>query len=55
MDTDKIRQILNALVIIGVVVTIICYYTLDDKTPFFYAFVATAFCNLMEVFIRFTQ
>ena len=55
METDKIKNILNILFMIGALVSVILYFTMDDKHPFFYVCGASIFLKLMEFFIRFMR
>ena len=53
MKTDKIRFILNTLFLIGVVVTMIMYFILDNREPFFYAGFITLSIKVLEFILRF--
>lgn len=55
METDKIRKILNALFLIGALVSVILYVALEDKTAFFYVCSGALFVKIMEFFMRFTR
>lgn len=55
MNTDKIRNLLNLLFMIGAIASVILYFTVDDKKIFFYACLASLFVKVMEFFIRFTR
>lgn len=53
-ETDKIRNILNVLFLIGAVVSVILYFTIgEDKTLFFYVCGASLFIKMVELFLRF--
>lgn len=53
MKTDKIRYILNTLFLIGVVITMILYFALDNREPFFYAGFITLSIKIFEFILRF--
>lgn len=54
MDTDRIRAVLNVLFMIGALISVILYFTLDeDKTVFFYVCGASLFLKMMEFVFRF--
>lgn len=54
MDTDRIRAVLNALFMIGALISVILYFTLgEDKTVFFYVCGASLFLKMMEFVFRF--
>lgn len=55
MTTENIRKVLNALFLIGALISVILYITLDNKTPFFYVCSGALFVKIMEFFIRFTR
>lgn len=55
MNPDKIRSILNTLFLIGVLVTILTYFLVEDKTLYFYIGGGTMFVKIAEFFIRFTN
>lgn len=52
-STDKIRFILNTLFLIGTVVTIILYFAVDSREPFFYAGVISLTLKMAEFILRF--
>lgn len=54
MDTDRIRDVLNVLFMIGALISVILYFTLgEDKTVFFYVCGASLFLKMMEFVFRF--
>lgn len=55
MNTDKIRNILNILFMIGAVISVILYFSLEDKHPFLYVCGAAIFLKMMEFFLRFMR
>ena len=55
MDTDKIRQWLNALFMIGALASVILYFAMDDKQVFFYVCLTSLCLKVVEFFIRFTR
>ncbi len=55
MSTEKIRNILNILFMILAIVSVVLYFAIDDKHPFFYVCGTAIFLKLMEFFIRFTR
>lgn len=52
-STDKIRYILNTLFLIGTVVTVILYFAVDSREPFFYAGVISLTLKMAEFILRF--
>ncbi len=52
MDRDKIRTILNTLFLIGTVVCLILYFTVEDKHPFFYVCSVSLFLKMIEIMLR---
>lgn len=52
-NIDRIRTILNVLFMIGAVVSIILYFSSDNKTIFFYVCGASLFLKMMEFVLRF--
>ena len=52
MDRDKLRTVLNTLFMIGALVSIILYFTLEDRHPFFYVCAASLFLKMMEIILR---
>ncbi|MBQ5663477.1 MAG: hypothetical protein IIV19_03485 [Bacteroidaceae bacterium] len=50
---DKIRYILNTLFLIGTVVTVILYFAVDSREPFFYAGVTALTLKMAEFILRF--
>ena len=55
MNFDKIRNILNILFMIGALISIILYFTADDRTVFLYVCGTTIVVKMMEFFIRFIR
>lgn len=55
MSTDKIRNILNLLFLALAALSVILYFAMDDRHPFFYVCGAAIFLKLMEFFIRFNR
>jgi VIT1/CCC1 family predicted Fe2+/Mn2+ transporter len=55
MTSDKVRNVLNILFLIGALVAIIVYFAVDDKKVFFYVSCGAIFFKLIEFFIRFTN
>ena len=57
MNTDKIRNVLNILLILLAIATVIVYFTIgkEDFKIFIYVCSAAFFVKLMEFFIRFTN
>ncbi|MBQ7361493.1 MAG: hypothetical protein IJW68_03260 [Bacteroidaceae bacterium] len=54
MDTIyKIRYVLNTLFLIGAVVTVILYITVDSREPFFYAGITSLTLKMAEFILRF--
>lgn len=54
MDTDRIRVVLNVVFMIGALISVILYFTLDeDKTVFFYVCGTSLFVKMMEIVFRF--
>ena len=53
MKIDKIRFILNTLFLIGVVVTMLLYFIIDNREPFFYAGFITLSLKVIEFILRF--
>ena len=54
MNHDRIRAVLNALFMIGAVISVILYFTIgDDKTLFFYVCGFSLFVKMMEFVFRF--
>ncbi len=52
MDRDKIRTVLNTLFMIGALISVILYFTMDDKHPFFYVCAVSLFLKIMEIILR---
>lgn len=52
MDRDKLRTLLNTLFLIGALVSLILYFALDDKHPFFYVCSVSLFLKIMEIVLR---
>lgn len=52
MDRDKLRTVLNTLFMIGALISIILYFTLEDRHPFFYVCAASLFLKMMEIILR---
>ena len=50
---DKARYILNILFLVGVVVTILLYITVDSREPFFYAGMTSLTLKVVEYILRF--
>lgn len=50
---DKIRYILNTLFLIGTAVTIILYFAVDNREPFFYAGITSLTLKMAEFILRF--
>lgn len=55
MGIDKLRSILNILFMVGALISVILYFTMEDKHLFLYVCGASIFLKLMEFFIRFTR
>ncbi len=55
MNPQKIRNILNILFMIGALVSMIVYFTVDDKKTFIYVCAGAIFIKMVEFFIRFTN
>ncbi|MEG1686205.1 MAG: hypothetical protein RR319_09750 [Bacteroides sp.] len=55
MNTNKIRYILNIIFLIGAVISIILYFSMEDKHLFFYVCGASIFLKLMEFFMRYMR
>ena len=53
MKVDKIRFILNTIFLIGAVITVILYLTLDNREPFFYVGFTTISIKVAEFILRF--
>ena len=52
MDRDKLRTVLNTLFMIGALSSIILYFALEDRHPFFYVCAASLFLKMMEIILR---
>ena len=52
-NIDKIRNILNILFMIGAVVTILLYITVESREPFFYAGLVSLTLKVAEYILRF--
>ena len=50
---DKIRYILNTLFLVGTVVTVILYFAVDSREPFFYAGIISMTLKMAEFILRF--
>lgn len=50
---DKIRYILNTLFLIGTVVTVVLYFAVESREPFFYAGVTSLTIKMAEFILRF--
>lgn len=50
---DKIRYVLNTLFLIGTVVTVILYFAVDSREPFFYAGLTSLTLKMAEFILRF--
>lgn len=55
MNPYKIRNILNAIFLIGALASMIVYFAVDDKKVFMYVCGATIFFKLAEYAVRFTN
>lgn len=55
IDRDKLRQVLNAVFMIGAVITIILYFAVDDKHAFFYVGILSLCIKMAEFIVRFTR
>jgi len=55
MDVNKTRSLLNMLFLVGVLISMILYFTVDDKKVFLYVCGATLFVKVVEFIIRFTH
>lgn len=56
MNTDKLRNILNILFMIGALAAVIIYFAFpEDRHLFLYVSGGAIFLKLMEFFIRFTN
>lgn len=53
MDKKQLCQLLNTLFLIGFVVTLILYMSLQDRTAFLIVGLTSLFIKLLEYFIRF--
>lgn len=50
---DKIRYTLNTLFLIGTVVTVVLYFAVESREPFFYAGVTSLTIKMAEFILRF--
>ena len=50
---DKIRYVLNTLFLIGTVLTVILYFAVDSREPFFYAGLVSLTLKVAEYILRF--